>query len=245
MDRNEAHDLLIDLDALKASMEKIMAGSTPDHAKWYAYKDYARAHCDLARRYQALTGDAVNAFDADNMKSPGSLVWPVHKQIFDNVYTEVSRLQARLSRRLPQHMSTGFDDLLHPAIRDAAVKHFQDGDFRNAVLDAVIALFDLLRRKSGIQMDGENLCNRAFSPNRPVLIFSELDTESGQNDQRGFMDIFKGVYRGVRNPKAHSLVHDLDSVKAGQYLVLMSLLARRVDESTLASATDEANAAEV
>lgn len=42
--------------------------------------------------------------------------------------------------------------------------------------------------------------------------------------------IYEGVYGGVRNVKAHSLDHDLNEQKAGQYLVMLSLLARRVDE---------------
>ena len=35
---------------------------------------------------------------------------------------------------------------------------------------------------------------------------------------------------GVRNVKAHSLNHDLNEQKAAQYMVMLSLLARRVVE---------------
>jgi hypothetical protein len=45
------------------------------------------------------------------------------------------------------------------------------------------------------------------------------------------MQIFKGAYQGIRNPKAHSLTHDLTAMKAAQYLVFASLLARRIDEA--------------
>lgn len=64
-----------------------------------------------------------------------------------------------------------------------------------------------------------------------------VEAESGRNDQVGFMEIFRGVYRGVRNPKAHSLNHDLDHVKAGQYLVMLSLLMRRITGAKAVSAT--------
>lgn len=57
------------------------------------------------------------------------------------------------------------------------------------------------------------------------------DSESGQNDQKGFLQIFNGAYQGIRNPKAHSLNHDLDQNKAAQYLVFASLLIRRVEEA--------------
>lgn len=129
-------------------------------------------------------------------------------------------------------MPLAYDDLLHPLIREVAAKHLEHGSYRNAVLDAVTGLFDMLRARTGLDVDGDRLCNDAFSPNRPKLIFSNLESESGFSDQVGFMEIFKGVYRGVRNPKAHSLTHDLNEVKTGQYLVMLSLLARRLEEAS-------------
>jgi Protein of unknown function (Hypoth_ymh) len=65
-------------------------------------------------------------------------------------------------------------------------------------------------------------------PRAAPINLSEIDTESGRNDQVGFMEIYRGFYRGVRNPKAHSLMHDLDANKAAQHLVLASILMRRV-----------------
>ena len=46
------------------------------------------------------------------------------------------------------------------------------------------------------------------------------------------MIMLQGVYRGVRNPKAHSLQNDLTATKTAQYLVLASLLARRIEEAS-------------
>lgn len=45
------------------------------------------------------------------------------------------------------------------------------------------------------------------------------------------MQILVGAYLGIRNPKAHSLNHDLDPEKAAQYLIFSSLLARRIYEA--------------
>jgi uncharacterized protein (TIGR02391 family) len=131
---------------------------------------------------------------------------------------------------------TGFDDLLHPIVRDAAIRHYQTGDFRHAVLDAITSVFDKIRERTGVDADGDRLINHTMTPNAPLLILSELLTDSGRNDQAGFMEIYKGFYRGVRNPKAHSLIHDLDldATKAAQYMVLASILMRRVIEAQLA-----------
>ncbi|MGB0684476.1 MAG: TIGR02391 family protein [Magnetovibrionaceae bacterium] len=88
-----------------------------------------------------------------------------------------------------------------------------------------------MRRRTKESGDGDRLAAKVFAPRNPILIFSELETESGKNDQAGFLEIFKGVYRGIRNPKAHSLIHDLNEMKARQYLVMLSLLARRLEEA--------------
>ncbi len=125
------------------------------------------------------------------------------------------------------------DELLHPIISENALKKFQDGHLRNAVLDSVIAVFDQIRKLTGLLEDGDELIGKSFSLSDPFLILSEIETESGKNDQKGFIQIFKGVYQGIRNPKAHSLAHDLTPVEAAQYLVLMSLLARRVEEAQI------------
>lgn len=125
------------------------------------------------------------------------------------------------------------EDVLHHVILRHAYPQFLNGHLRGAVLDAFIAVFDLIRERSGLALDGADLVGRAFSLAEPRLILSEVDTESGRNDQKGFIQIFQGAYLGIRNPKAHSLRTDLTTESAAQYLVFASLLARRVEAAKL------------
>ena len=122
----------------------------------------------------------------------------------------------------------GFAKLLHPRVIESAYRLYHDGHFREAVLNALTAVFDELRRRTGCELDGDALVGRAFSIDHPLLILSELETDSGKSDQKGFMQIFKGAYQGVRNSKAHSLAHNLTPETAAQYLVFASLMMRRV-----------------
>jgi uncharacterized protein (TIGR02391 family) len=78
----------------------------------------------------------------------------------------------------------------------------------------------------------------AFSLHRPRLVFSTLDNESGRNDQKGFIQILKGVYQGVRNPKAHTLTINPSQNVAAQYLVFTSLLCRRIEEARVIESSD-------
>lgn len=120
---------------------------------------------------------------------------------------------------------------LHPIVIDSSYNQFKNGHFRDAVFNSVVAVFDLIRDITNIDKDGADLINYVFSLDKPKLILTELNTESGQNDQKGFMQIFRGAYQGIRNPKAHSLETDLNERNTAQYLIFTSLLARRIEES--------------
>ena len=225
-------DLLTDVEALKTSMLLTISGTTQDHAKWVTFKRFAEEYNDIALRYCRMTESKMSIYDIKTMRSHLDTIWPTQKAIFEQVYTDVLKLHGRISNRLtPGTPPTGFDSLLHPEIRAASIAHYYSGDFRNAVLDGILAISDKIRTLTGLDLDGDKLCNTAFSVNSPMLIFSEIVTESGKNDQVGFMEILKGVYRGVRNPKAHTLNHDLDHIKAAQYLIMLSLLMRRIAEA--------------
>lgn len=130
----------------------------------------------------------------------------------------------------------GFEHLLHPVVTEHAYQLFRNGHLREAVLNSVTAVFDFIRERTGSRVDGDRLIGQVMSLSDPRLVLSEIETESGQSDQKGFMQIYKGAFQGIRNPKAHSLMHDLTENKAAQYLVFSSLLARRIEEATLVGA---------
>ena len=163
--------------------------------------------------------------------------WGMENDVEDILRRDLPEIEEYLDRLLAETAQEtgedGFRHLLHPAIIASSYEFFERGNFREAVLNSVVAIFDLIRERTGIDMDGSALVNRAFSLADPYLILSELETESGQNDQKGFIQLFNGSYQGIRNPKAHSLNHDLTKTKASQYLVHASLLARRVSEAHL------------
>jgi len=127
----------------------------------------------------------------------------------------------------------GFEHLLHPVILKNSYQLFRNGHLREAVLNSVVAVFDYIRDVTGVNEDGDRLIGQVFSLDDPYLVLSNIRSESGRNDQKGFMQIYKGMFQGIRNPKAHSLTHDLTELKAAQYLVFSSLLARRIEEAKI------------
>jgi hypothetical protein len=75
--------------------------------------------------------------------------------------------------------SIGFEALLHPVIFAHAFQHYANGHYRDAVLNSIVAIFDLMRERTGLDLDGAALATQALSLDKPHLILSELETESG------------------------------------------------------------------
>lgn len=129
-----------------------------------------------------------------------------------------------------------FEHLLHETIREHAYEQFRIGHYRDAVFNSIVAVFDLLRDRTGLQLDGAALATQAFSVAKPHIVVGDISTENGRNEQVGFMMMLQGAYSAVRNPKAHTLRQETPSVVAAQYLVFASLLARRISEASIPSA---------
>lgn len=126
-----------------------------------------------------------------------------------------------------------FWSFLHPTVISIAKPRFESGHFADAV-EAVLKelnsrIKEHVKRKTGNEFDGADLMRRAFSPNNPVITLADLSTESGRNEQQGFMDIFAGTMTGIRNPKAHGNI-DISPERAIHHLFLASLLFSRFDE---------------
>jgi uncharacterized protein (TIGR02391 family) len=117
---------------------------------------------------------------------------------------------------------------LHPEIARAANQLYRDGHYSNAIEDAVKALNDLVRLRSGTGADGTSLMETVFSPNKPVLRFNELKDQTDKDEQKGFMMMFSGAVAGLRNPRAHRLIKD-DAERALEFIAYISLLAKLLD----------------
>ncbi len=74
------------------------------------------------------------------------------------------------------HARVAFENLkLHPAIASACSDTYKNKHYREAVLNASIALVEYVKRNSGHgTLDGSALMSTVFSANKPVLAFNDL-----------------------------------------------------------------------
>lgn len=205
--------------------------ASKDRAGAKVINGYLKADYQLLRKLWAEAG-----FPAQDMGSLGRHIGFGDANDYDDILArDLPQVEARAEAHVREATGTkpriGFEELLHPVISAHAFQHYVDGHYRDAVLNSIVAIFDLMRQRTGLDLDGAALATQVLSLDKPHLILSEISTESGKSDQKGFMQILVGAYLGIRNPKAHSLNHDLDPEKAAQYLIFASLLARRIYEA--------------
>ncbi len=131
-----------------------------------------------------------------------------------------------------------FDKIItHQQIREVSKDLFLGGKHRNAVLDAMIKIEEMVKEKAkrpkdnkGRELSGKTLMFRVFDLKEPILKWSDLQQQGEQDEHSGYCQIFAGAMLGIRNPKAHGTFRSRP-MRALQLLHLATLLAERIDES--------------
>lgn len=122
---------------------------------------------------------------------------------------------------------------IHVKITSVAKSRFESTYYADAAESAFkevnTCVKDIVKRKTGKELDGAPLMKTAFSPNNPLIVLGDLSTESGRNIQQGYMEIFAGAMMGIRNPKAHDNLN-ITEKRAKHFIYLASLLMQKIDE---------------
>jgi len=127
-----------------------------------------------------------------------------------------------------------FDKMqLHPRIRRVSKSLFNSGHYAEAIFAAFKAVNNFTKKKAGLSIDGKDLMAKTFNKDKPIIKLNKLSNQSEQDEQEGFMFLFMGAMVGIRNPKAHEDIRQVDPYKALEYLSFASLLMRRATEGKL------------
>ena len=132
----------------------------------------------------------------------------------------------------PDRVMVAYLNHLHPYIANGCAKLFVDGHYTQAVEESAKAVFQYLRKATGLTLDGAPLAMQAFSVKNPMLAFSDLSDETKRNEQVGFMEMLAAFAKGVRNPLAHTQGKLEEAQKAFEYIALASLFCRRIDDAS-------------
>ena len=108
-------------------------------------------------------------------------------------------------------------------------------NYFHAVFEATKSIAEKIRIKANLTSDGSNLVDEAFSYKGkiPYLALNSLTTESHESEQKGFMNLLKGVFGTFRNTTAHApkITWEVNEQDALDTLSMISLIHRKLDKA--------------
>lgn len=128
------------------------------------------------------------------------------------------------------------------ALWDAIRVAYEAENYSHAVLEATYFISSLLRERAGVDGDGSALIGQALGGESPKLRLNALQTESDRNVQKGYEQVLRGIYIGIRNPRSHEPTHDTQETADSIICFLghlVNVLSASKDVFTVASFMDK------
>jgi len=136
-------------------------------------------------------------------------------------------------------------NLIHPRISAVSKQLYLDGHFANAAQDAFVEIndrvkkiFRILNPSASKIPDGDAAMTTVFSPNNPMVKICDTTSDSGMNEQKGFMFMLQGAMSALRNPKAHANI-TITAEDSMRRLMYASMLMYKIDEAVQYSQIQE------
>lgn len=165
----------------------------------------------------------VLAFDGFQVNNEGKVVESTRVKTIDQARAKAALLREKLEQRN-----------VHSDVLRFCKAELIAEDYFHAVFESTKSLADKIRIKSGLDLDGSQLVDKAFGlggTGIPILAFNSLQSETDKSEHKGIMNLLKGIFGAVRNITAHEpRIHwSIGEQDALDILTLASLLHRRLD----------------
>ena len=128
--------------------------------------------------------------------------------------------------------------VVEPEIEQVSRDLFMSGHYSLSVQEAYKAVDKYVKDKTGSStVTGTQLMDLVFSPNEPILHWTERKTQSEIDEQRGYHRLYSGAMLGIRNPVTHEFNWVDDPKVALELLVFAQHLLRKAKTATVTIAT--------
>jgi uncharacterized protein (TIGR02391 family) len=106
-------------------------------------------------------------------------------------------------------------------------------NYFHAVLEACKSIASLIRKKTGLISYGSQLVDEAFGGDNPKLKINSFTNETEKSEQKGFLNLSKGLFGTFRNPTAHApkIEWNMTEQDALDIFSLASYIYRRIELS--------------
>lgn len=176
----------------------------------------------------------VLSFEGLSLTESGELKQADKVQTFDEAEARAQNLRKAL-----------LDRKIHPDVLAFCKAELLVDNYFHAVFEATKSIAEKIRLKTKLTSDGAELVDQAFSYKAkiPYLALNRLTTESEESEQKGFMNLLKGVFGTFRNTTAHvpKIKWNIEEQDALDTLSMISLIHRKLDKAEEARKIHEGN----
>ena len=123
------------------------------------------------------------------------------------------------------------DRKIHPEVMKYCKPEALQDNYFHAVFEAIKGLNARIKEMSGLDIDGTNLINTAFSEQKPYLVINTMQTQSEKDEHNGFRFLILGVQTMFRNPISHEakINWEISGQDGLDILTTISLIHRKLD----------------
>lgn len=119
------------------------------------------------------------------------------------------------------------NDILSEDIYSVIKNKYDNQLYSDAILDSIKYLTNIIREKSKVGGDGAGLIGQAFGGQSPKIKINKMATTSEIDEQKGYEQILRGIYCGIRNPRSHEQYQDVKEV-ADSIIIFINYLAEMI-----------------
>lgn len=108
-------------------------------------------------------------------------------------------------------------------------------DYFHACFEAIKGLYKEIKELVNLDSDGENLIDRVFSKEKPLICINNYQTASERNEFFGFKNLLLFLHKSIRNFEAHEtrLNNDLELEMVLDLFVCVSIAYKYLDRAQL------------
>lgn len=106
-------------------------------------------------------------------------------------------------------------------------------NYFHSVLESSKGLVKRIQDLAGLTLDGQNLMEKVFKDEEPILIINNYQSKSEKDEHRGFRNLLIGIVAMFRNPASHELKVEwnMSEQDALDILAMISYCHRRLDNA--------------
>ncbi|PKP58535.1 TIGR02391 family protein [Candidatus Atribacteria bacterium HGW-Atribacteria-1] len=119
------------------------------------------------------------------------------------------------------------NDIVSEDIYSVIKNKYDNQLYSDAILDSIKYLTNIIREKSKVDGDGVGLIGQAFGGQSPKIKINKMVTTSEIDEQKGYEQILRGIYCGIRNPRSHEQYQDVKEV-ADSIIIFINYLAEMI-----------------